>query len=74
MDGKLELSLRDYLDLVLANNTDIQIQRLSVEQPRNAILRGFRVFDPLLSGLQQRRARETPANDALAGANSLNQL
>ena len=32
---------------MLANNTDIQIQRLSVEQPRNAILRGYSIFDPL---------------------------
>src|SRR3954452_23142768 len=31
---KLELSLRSFTDLVLANNTDIQIQRLSVETPR----------------------------------------
>ena len=27
---KLELSLRSYLELVMANNTDIQIQRRSV--------------------------------------------
>ncbi|HYP09816.1 MAG TPA: hypothetical protein VER03_26565, partial [Bryobacteraceae bacterium] len=30
-DGKLELSLRNYLDAVLANNTDIQVSRLTVE-------------------------------------------
>ena len=39
--GKLELSLRAYLELVMANNTDIAISRLSVETAKNAILRGF---------------------------------
>jgi outer membrane protein len=73
-DGKFELSMRDFLDLVLANNTEIQIQRLSVEQPRNAILRGYAPFDPLLRTAFTTTRRETPANDALAGANVLNQL
>jgi hypothetical protein len=40
--GKLELSLRSYLGVVMAN-TDIAISRLSVEAPRNAILRGSHV-------------------------------
>src|SRR5215475_15099138 len=43
---KLELSLKNYLELVMANNTDIQIQKLSVEMPKNAILRAFGRFDP----------------------------
>lgn len=72
--GKLELSLRDFLDAVLANNTDVQIQRLSVEQPRNAILRGYSVFDPLFTASFSTARRETPASDALAGANVVNQL
>ena len=44
--GKLELSLKDYLALVMANNTDIQIQMLSLEMPKNAIQRAFGVWDP----------------------------
>ena len=58
-DGKLELSLRSYLDAVLANNTDIQISRLTVEQPRNAILRAYSIFDPsiLSSFTPSRNAR-----------------
>ena len=43
-DGKLELSLRAYLELVMANNTDIAIQKLSVEtlpeQPARALFDG----------------------------------
>jgi outer membrane protein len=71
---KLELSLREYLDSVLANNTEIQIQRLSVEQPRNAILRGYSVFDPLVTAAFSTARTETPASDALAGANVVNRL
>src|SRR4026209_2535745 len=45
--GELELSLHSYLEVVMGNNTDIAISRLSVEAPRNAILRAFSPFDPL---------------------------
>ena len=44
---KLELSLKNYLALVMANNTDIQIQMLSIETPKNAITRAFGTWDPL---------------------------
>src|SRR5215472_3093747 len=46
---KLELSLKNYLELVMANNTDIQIQKLSVEMPKNAIMRAFGRWDPTAS-------------------------
>lgn len=69
--GKLELSLRSYLELVLANNTDIQIQKLSIEQPRNAIMRAFGVFDPLATASFNSTRTKTPASDALAGASTL---
>src|SRR2546423_1022093 len=46
VDGKLELSLKHYLELVMANNTDIQIQFLSVEIPRYNILSASGAFDP----------------------------
>src|SRR5258706_15931475 len=45
--GKLELSLRNYLELVMANNTDIAISKLSVDTAKNAIVRGYAPFDPL---------------------------
>src|SRR5690242_15133266 len=46
VNDKLELSLRHYLELVMANNTDIQIQLLTVEQPKNAIQSAMGVWDP----------------------------
>jgi outer membrane protein len=46
-DGKvLELSLKDYLSLVMSNNTDIAIQRLTVSTADDAVLRSFSIFDP----------------------------
>jgi outer membrane protein len=75
-DNTLELSLRAYLELVLLNNTDIEIQRLSVERDKNSILRAYGVFDPILTGSFNATRTKNPASDALAGAatqNTLNQ-
>jgi outer membrane protein len=44
--GKLELSLRHFLELVMANNTDVQLQLISVEIPKNNILSAYGVWDP----------------------------
>jgi len=74
VDSKLELSLRSYLDAVMANNTDIVVQKLSVEVFRNAILRSFSVFDPFFTARFNATRTATPANDVLAGASSLNSL
>ena len=74
VDNKLELSLKSYLELVLANNTDIQIQKLTVETQRNAITRAFSAFDPTATASFRSTRAENPTNDALAGAATLNQL
>ncbi len=74
VDNKLELSLRSYLDAVMANNTDIVVQKVSVQVFRNAILRAFSVFDPLVLARFNATRTETPANDVLAGASALNAL
>jgi len=70
----LELSIRSYLELVMANNTDIQIQRMSLEQPRNAILRAHSPFDPNLR-LNFAATRSNNQNtSALQGATILSTL
>ncbi|MEO7653645.1 MAG: hypothetical protein ABIZ80_24565, partial [Bryobacteraceae bacterium] len=74
VDGKLELSLRSYLELVMANNTDVAISRLAVETQKNAITRSYSPFDPLLLANFNNQRTRTPANDALAGANTVSQL
>lgn len=74
VDGKLVLSLKNYLDLVLANNTDIAIQRLSIEVPKNAIQRAFAIFDPLLTSNFNATRSNTPAINQLQGAQVVSQL
>lgn len=72
--GKLELSLRAYLELVMANNTDVAISRLAVEIQKNAITRSYSPFDPNLVANFNNQRTKTPANDALAGATTVSQL
>jgi outer membrane protein len=71
---KLELSLRSYLDLVMANNTDIAIQRLTVDVAENAITRAFAIFDPLATASFSSTRQTTPASYSLEGASTLVQL
>jgi outer membrane protein len=70
-DGKLELSLKQYLELVMANNTDIQIELLSLEMPKNAITRAFSSWDPLATASFTNTKSTTPSTGALAGADTV---
>jgi outer membrane protein len=72
--GKLELSLRSYLELAMANNTDIAIQRLTVDLAQNAITRAFAAFDPLATASFSSQEQRTPSGDQLTGAATLKQL
>jgi outer membrane protein TolC len=67
VDGKLELSLRSYLDLVMANNTDISIQKISVETYRDAIMSAFGRFDPTLNVSANYNHSAVPAASQLDG-------
>ena len=64
---KLELSLKNYLALVLSNNTDIQLQMLSLEMPKNAIQRAFGVWDPRAVASFSTARATTPPVSALEG-------
>jgi outer membrane protein TolC len=48
--GKLELSLKNFIELVMANNTDIQVAFLSLEIPKNNIISVFGRWDPTATG------------------------
>ena len=74
IDDHLELSLRSYIELVLANNTQIGIQKLSIEAPRNAITRTLARFDPTIAANFRTTRAQTPTASALEGAQTLNQL
>lgn len=74
VDGKLELSMKSFLDLAMANNPDIFIQKLSVEVNRNAITRAFAPFDPMVTARYTTTRQKSIGSDALAGATTLNTL
>ena len=50
VSGKLELSLKNFIELVMANNTDIQVAFLSLEIPKNNITSAFGRWDPTATG------------------------
>jgi outer membrane protein len=63
VSGKLELSLKHYLELVMANNTDIQIQFLTVEIPKNNIQSAMGIWDPTArANFQTTRSTSLPTS------------
>ena len=70
-DGKLELSMRAYIELVMANNTDVAITKLNVDTARNAILRGHALFDPLVTANFNSTRTRTPSISVLDAASTL---
>lgn len=68
VSDKFELSLRSYIELVMANNTDVQIQKFLVEPQRNQITRSFSVFDPLVRANFNAARSVTPATNINEGA------
>ncbi len=72
--GTMELSLRDYLGLVVANNPDVIVQRLTVQINQDAITRAFAPFDPFLTASFSATRTITPTGSLLQGASTLNTL
>jgi outer membrane protein TolC len=73
--GKLELSLRNYLDLVMANNTDVAVARLTLETPKNSLMGAFGKFDPLLSmNFSAQRQKSESTRSSIDGGSQLNTL
>jgi outer membrane protein TolC len=66
-DDKLVLSLKNYLALVMANNTDIQIQMLTLETPKNAITRAFSTWDPTARASFSATRTLSPSTSTLDG-------
>jgi len=61
VDGKLELRLRDYLRLVLRNNTDISLAKIKMTLPSNALTRSMSAFDPSLQASYNNSHTSTPS-------------
>src|ERR1700742_3454252 len=71
-DGKIRLSLKDYLELVMANNTDIQVSFMSLEIPRNNITAAYGVWDPFATAsFSSTRSTSVATNPAQAQNASL---
>jgi outer membrane protein len=71
VDGKLELSLRSYIELVMANNTDVALSKLNIDTARDAVLRGFAPFDPLATASFNNTRARSPGSGALDGASTI---
>ncbi len=74
IDGKLPLRLKDFLALVLANNTEIQITRLDVMTAADAVLSAKQVFDPAISVDFSANRTAEPQYTQIGGADRLNSL
>ena len=67
VDGKLELSLRTYLELVMANHPNVQIQVINVLEQENAIQSALSPFDPNLTLNFNANRGTNPSQDVLQG-------
>lgn len=74
VDGKLELSLKSFLDLVMANDTDVSITKLSVETAQNNIVSALGAFDPSASLSFSATRQKQRSNNVTQGAAVLNSL
>ncbi len=74
VDGKLELSLRSYLELVMANHPDVQLQKLAVQEAGNAIQRALSPFDPILDLSFNANRSTNPSQDVLQGGTVISSL
>jgi outer membrane protein TolC len=74
VNGRLSLTLKDFLELVLANSTDINISRLDVYTAADQVKAAHAVFDPALSlGFNTLRST-SPQYTQIGGASTLSSL
>jgi len=72
--GKLYLNVKDFIALVLKNNTEINMTRLDVLTAADAILAAKQPFDPaIIAGFNSTRT-EIPEVSQIGGAEQLNSL
>ena len=74
VEAQLELSVKSYLDLVMANNPNISIQRLTVAISNDAITRGLGHLRSAATASFRRRARFPAPPPRSTGAATLNTL
>ncbi len=72
-DGKLRLTLDDTIRLVLKNNTDVQLNRLSYEGTRFAIERAYQPFDPVANATFSSTRASAPSITQVEGSRTFSQ-
>lgn len=73
-DGKLNLNIQAFLELVLRNSTDINLMRLDVYTAADQVQNAHAVFDPAVSlGFNTLRAT-FPEASQISGASTLSEL
>jgi len=73
-DGKLYLNFKDFLELVLRNNTEINIVRLDVLNAADAVVAAKTPFDPILTASFNYNRTLSPQVSEIGGAASLSAL
>ena len=83
VDGKLQLTLQDAIVLTLANNSNVRLQELNIENAKYSLLGAHSTFDPLAQASfnTQRSISQpytqlsgAPAQSSLSSLNQLTQL
>jgi outer membrane protein len=74
VNDKLQLTLQDAVQLALSNNTDIRIDRLTIDQNQYNLLGTYAPFDPSTTSSFTSNRSITPAFYTLQGAPTLNSL
>lgn len=71
VDGKLRLTLQDAVLLTLANNSNVRLQELNIENAKYSLLSAHSTFDPLAQASFNAQRSITQPYTELSGAPSL---
>jgi hypothetical protein len=74
VDGKLRLTLQDAVVVTLANNSNVRLQALNIENAKYSLLGAHSPFDPSVQGSFSSQGQLSQAYTQLAGAPSLSTL
>ncbi len=74
VDGKLRLTLQDAVTVTLANNSNVRLQELNIENTKYALLSAHSPFDPSVQGSFNAQRSFSQAYTQLAGAPALSTL
>jgi hypothetical protein len=74
VDGKLHLTLHDFLELVLKNSTEIRLARLDAYTAADQITAAKAPLDPLLTGGYNTLRSIVPQYNQIGGAQNLSSL